>query len=63
MNKSSRSLGFVIGLSAFGGGITGLVAFVAGLYMLFSGRLDAAGLSMIAAALSFGLIANAVLRE
>jgi hypothetical protein len=55
-------LNTIIGLASLGGGITGVVGFVAALIALFNGDFVATGVCLIAAGLSFGLLANAVLR-
>jgi hypothetical protein len=46
-----------------GSGITGVASLIVGLVSLFDGDLIAAGVCLIAAALAFGLLANALLRE
>ncbi len=59
-NKNKLSNG-VIGLVVLGASITGVVSFLLSL-VTFSDSPGAAGQLLIAAALSFGLLANAVLR-
>jgi hypothetical protein len=62
MNDRDGKLSMLIGLSIIGGSITGAISFVAALFPLVVGDYAAVGLCLIAAALSFGLLANAVLR-
>jgi hypothetical protein len=52
-----------MGLAALGGVVTGALGLVAALFPFFDGDFTATGLCLIAAALSFGLLANAVLRD
>ena len=47
----------------YGGGITGFASLIMALFPFFNGDFLSAGIYMLAAALSFGLVANAVLRE
>lgn len=62
MTNDRRRLDSIIGLAALGSAVTGVVSLVAALFPLFSGEFLAAGVCLLAAALSFGLLANAVLR-
>jgi hypothetical protein len=63
MSKDHQTLGSMIGVAVFGGAITGIVGLVVGLGAAIVGEPVAAGLALVASALSFGLLANAVLRE
>jgi len=63
MNENPKTLNWVIGLAAAGSGVVGAGALLAALLAFFSGQLAPAAVFLIAAALAFGLIANAVLRE
>lgn len=63
MSENSRWLDGLIGLASVGAGITGVAGFVVALVALFGGDLVAGGLCLIAAALSFGLLANSLLRQ
>ncbi len=47
----------------YGGGITGFASLIMALFPFFNGDFISAGVCLLAAALSFGLMANAVLRE
>ncbi len=46
-----------------GSGITGFASLIMALFPFFNGDFLSAGIYLLAAALSFGLMANAVLRE
>ena len=63
MNQSSEGLERVIGLALVGCSITGVASLVAALFPFFSGEFVGAGVCLLAAAVSLGLLANAVLRE
>ena len=63
MSKDHKTLGSMIGIAVFGGAITGIAGFVVGVGAALVGEPVAAGLALIAAAVSFGMLANAVLRE
>jgi hypothetical protein len=47
----------------YGGGITGFASLIMALFPFFNGDFLSAGIYLLAAALSFGLMANAVLRR
>ena len=63
MSENRRKFETLIGLVILGGAITGVAGFVAALVAFFSGEFVATGACLIAAALSFGLLANALIRE
>lgn len=63
MAEQQRKVDNAPGLVALGGGITGIVSLVAAMFPFFSGDYVGAGLCLIAAALAFGLLANAVFRK
>ena len=50
-------------VTLYGGGITGLASLILAFFPFINGDFLSAGIYMLAAALSFGLMANAVLRE
>ncbi|KCZ73088.1 hypothetical protein ANME2D_00147 [Candidatus Methanoperedens nitroreducens] len=50
-------------IALYGGGITGFASLIMALFPFFNGDFLSAGIYLLAAALSFGLMANAVLRE
>ena len=53
----------VIGIAVLGGAITGIVALVVALIATLDGEWVATGVCLVAAALSFGLLAGALLKE
>ena len=63
MGNEHKRFNTLIGLAVVGSGITGVAGLVIALFPLFAGDVGAAGLCLIAAALSFGLLANALLRD
>ena len=63
MNEKMKSLNALIGLSAIGLAAVGVVGAVAGVAALLSNDFAGGGLLLIAAALSFGLMAGAVLKS
>ena len=63
MSQNQRQLDAIIGLATLGGGIIGVAGFVVALIAFFNGDFLATGVCLIAAALSFGLLTNAVLRN
>jgi hypothetical protein len=58
--KSNRLTNTIVGLAATGAAATGVVSGIAALFPLFSGEFLAAGVLLIAASLSFGMLAIAV---
>ncbi len=62
MSENHKGLNTIIGLVTVGGGVTGVAGFLAALAAFLSGDFVATGVCLIAAALSFGLLANAVFR-
>lgn len=63
MSEDRTKLDTIIGLAAIGSSITGIASLIAAIFPFFNGEFTAMGACLIAAALSFGLLANAVLRE
>jgi hypothetical protein len=61
MDKNQRWLNGCLGLAAVGSSITGITSFLAALPRLYDGQWLAAAVMFVAAALSFGLLAVAVL--
>lgn len=59
--KSNRLTNTIIGLAATGAAVTGILSAVAALLPMFSGEFLAAGVLLIAASLSFGMLSIAVL--
>jgi hypothetical protein len=62
MTNDRRRLDAIIGLAALGSAVTGVISLVVALFPFLSGEFLAAGVCLLAAALSFGLLAIAVLR-
>ncbi len=50
-------------ITLYGGGITGFASLIMAFFPFLNGEFLSAGIYLLAAALSFGLMANAVLRE
>ena len=63
MDNEHKKFNTLIGLASVGSGITGVASLVYALFPLFDGNYSAVGLCLIAAAFSFGLLANALLRD
>lgn len=63
MGKDQRALGSMIGIAVLGGAVTGVAGLVVGIAAAIVGEPLGAGLALVAAAISFGLLANAMLRE
>ena len=60
---TNRKFNALMALALIGGSITGAISLVAALFPFAVGNFSSMGECLIAAALSFGLLANAVLRE
>jgi len=54
---------WVVGLATYGALLAGVAGLVIGLMAFLTGRLEAAGTCLIAAAVAFGALANALLRD
>lgn len=63
MSKDRKKLDTIIGLAALGSSITGVASLIAAIFPFFNGESLAVGACLTAAALSFGLLANAAFRE
>ncbi len=61
-NPEERATGMA-GAVTIGGWIVGLASFVGSIACLLAQRPDAAGVFMLAAGVTFGLLANALLRH
>lgn len=61
MKQQHRGLNTIIGVATIGPVIVGIVSFVGALIPFFNGNYAGAGVLLIASALSFGLLSNAVL--
>jgi hypothetical protein len=63
MSEDRRPLNVFIGLATVGSAVVGGIGLLTAILVLFNGDVIAAGLSLIAAALAFGMLANAMLRQ
>ena len=63
MKEKRRVLDALMGLAALGCAITGVVSLVGALWPLVSADYVAASVCLAAAALAFGLLTNALLRD
>jgi hypothetical protein len=61
MDKNQRWLNGFLGMAAVGSSLTGIASFLAALPRLYDGHWLPAAVMFVAAALSFGLLAVAVL--
>ena len=61
--KHRKKFDSIVGLTIVGCSILGIVGSIFALFAQFSGEYLAAGICLVAAALSLGLLANAILRE
>ena len=62
MSEDRKKLDIVIGLATVGSSVVGVASLIAAILALASGEYLAVGMCLTAAALSLGLLANAVLR-
>ena len=62
MNDPGKMSNTIIALAAVGSAVTGVVSFIAALIPFFAGDYAGAGMLLLAAAFSFGLLANALYR-
>jgi hypothetical protein len=63
MDTNRDRLNALMGLALIGGSVTGALSLVAALFPLFEGDFVGVGVCLVAAALSFGLLANAFLHD
>jgi hypothetical protein len=63
MDNEEKKFNFMIGLALVGSGTTGVASLVIALPQFFQWDYGTVSLCLIAAALSFGLLANALLRD
>jgi hypothetical protein len=63
MEKKPNRFDNVLGLAVIAGLVTGFIGLVAAVFAIFAGKAVGAGVCLAAAALAFGLLANALLRE
>jgi hypothetical protein len=63
MEKQTTRIMAFLGQSVIAGMITGIAGLVAAVFAFIGGDWTGTGVCLIAAALSFGMLANAMLRE
>jgi hypothetical protein len=63
MDNEHRKFNTFMGLALVGSGITGVASLAVALLQFFQWDFDTVSSCLIAAALSFGLLANALLRD
>jgi hypothetical protein len=63
MDKGMTKLDALLGRSVIAGTVTGFFALVAALFAFIEGDWAGTGLCLAAAALAFGLVSNAMLRD
>ncbi len=64
MSENPKNTGLTIALAIlYGGGVTGISSLVVAAFAFFDRDFLGAGISLLAAALSFGLMTHAVLRD
>ena len=63
MEKKPNRFDNILGLVVIAGLITGFIGLVAAVLAIFAGESIGAGVCLAAAALAFGLLANAFLRD
>lgn len=61
MSDDNRWVNTIVGLASIGSAVIGVISFIAALFTFFNGEFAAAGILLIASALSFGLLSIAVL--
>jgi len=60
--RDTKRTEWLVGLAIYGTTVAGILALILALLALFSGRWEAAGTGLVAAAIAFGALANALLR-
>jgi hypothetical protein len=63
MDKKPNRFDFIVGIAVIAGLITGCFAFSLAAFALIKAEWIGVGLSLLAAAIAFGLLANAMLRK
>lgn len=61
--RASRRADWLIGLATYGSALAGGIGILVALVAAFDGSWDAAGICLIASAIAFGSLANALLRR
>jgi hypothetical protein len=60
---SSRLIESLVALAVYGGSLTGVIGFALAIIFLINDEPLSAALSLVAAGISFGLLANALIRD
>ena len=63
MKGNHRLIESLVALVVYGGSVTGLIAFVVAIIFLVNNEPISVALSLMAAGVSFGLLANALIRD
>lgn len=63
MRKNRKTMDSLIGIAVVGSCIIGIAGLIVAIFTFFMGNTMVGALCLIASALSFGLLANSVLRE
>lgn len=62
-SSEARRTDWLVGLAVYGSALTGIVGLVLAVWSFLSGRWEAAGAGLVAGAVAFGALANALLRR
>ena len=63
MKNRTKAIGLLITLGTYGACLAGVIGFFAALVLFINGDPGSASFSLLAAGASFGLLANALLRD
>jgi hypothetical protein len=63
MNKQTNIAVLSLSLAVLGGLVTGIVSLIVAIFSFFNSDWNSTGICLGAAALAFGLVANALLRQ
>ena len=62
MKPTRATTDWLVGLAVYGSALVGIIGLLVGLVALIGGQWEAAGACLIAAAIAFGALANALFR-
>jgi hypothetical protein len=60
---NGRLIEAIVAIAVYGGSITGVISFIVAIILLINDDSLSAAFSFVAAAVSFGLLANALIRD
>jgi hypothetical protein len=60
---NGRLIETIVAIAVYGGSITGVISFIVAIILLINDDSLSAAFSFVAAAVSFGLLANALIRD